>query len=249
MNIEDKLGDYYLMEPTAFNLLNINGLGNGISDNTGFNLVTNPFLNNPISIMPDFFNDFSMTNSFPAFNNDFMTTFTMFNSFLNGQMPMLWQNRIFDTNFNTNTNLPQLSAVKYDKTLGNSLANIAYKNAVSKNSKHKCLQGVRESLNKQGLVDGTMGSSAYQAAAVLKNNKNFREVSVSREDLKNLPAGCVIVWDRNYVGTSSADIHGHITVTLGNGSGACDRVEKKLFMLNTKHRVFVPVASGINKTA
>lgn len=228
------------MDAMAFNLYNMN--------NVGFGSVSNPF--SASSAGADFANPFSsITNSLPAFGGgDFMSTFSMFNCFLNGQMPMMWQNKFFTTNFNTNSNLPQLSAVKYSKNMGNSLANIAYRNASQTNSRHQCLKGVRQSLNQKGLVDGNMGGSAYQAASVLEHNKNFKEVNVSREDLKNLPAGCVIVWDRNYVGTKSSDLHGHIAVTLGDGREASDHVAGRTYLLNSRHRVFVPV-DRFNKTA
>jgi len=238
--IEDKLGDYYLMEPTTFNMFNMNGIGNF----AGSSSVTNPFSADSSMPMFDFSKLFNTGSSIPDIGNDVMaSTFNMYYSFLNNPMLFFPQMK-----FNTQSNLPQLKDARYNSKLGNSLANIAYENATSKNSKHRCLQGVRESLNKAGLIKGTMGGSAYQAAAVLdKDKKNFSEIKVAKSDLKNLPAGCIIVWDRNYVGTSPADKNGHITITLGNGGGACDRIEDKLFMLNTAHRVFVP--TGMDKSA
>jgi len=228
------------MEPTAYNLFNMNG----ISNCAGPSPVTDPFLAKSSVPTIDFSNLFYPGSSFPDIGNDFMASnFNMYYSFLNNPMSFFPQMK-----FNTQSNLPQLKDAGYNPKLGNSLANISYENATSKNSKHRCLQGVRESLNKAGLIKGRMGGSAYQAADVLKKDtKNFSEIKVEKGDLKNLPAGCVIVWDRNYVGTKPSDLHGHITVTLGNGKGACDRIEEKLFMLGTKHRVFVPV--GMDKSA
>ena len=240
--IEEKYEDYYLMELTTFNMFNMNGIGNS----AGLNPASNCFSEGTDFGMSAFSNPFAMASSFPGFDGDFMSTINMFSSFMNNLMPMSWQNKIFTDHFNTKTNLPQLKNV-YNPNLGNSLANIANKNATQKDTRHKCLQGVRETLNKTGLVNGSMGGSAYQAAELLAHNKNFKEVAVDTKDLKNLPAGCVIVWDRNYVGTKSSDIHGHIAVTLGDGREASDHVANKTYILNSNHRVFVPV--GMNKAA
>lgn len=187
-----------------------------------------------------FMNPYAFGGNFPQFDGDFMTTMMLFNLYMNNQMAFSMQTRMFDQSFNTKTDLKQLKDV-YNPKLGNNLANIAYKNASTMNTRHKCLKGAREILNQADLVDGKMGASAYQAAAVLERNKNFKEVSVSREDLRNLPAGCVLVWDRNYVGSKTSDIHGHIAITLGDGKEASDHVSDKTYLLNSRHRVFVPV--------
>lgn len=179
-----------------------------------------------------------------CFNNDFMSTMFLFDSFLKNQMPMNIQNQIFTNQYNTKTNLASLTDV-YNPDLGNNLANIAEKNANAQNTKGLCFKGVRTTLEKAGLSEGEIrGASAYQAADMLANHKNFREVDVSKNELKELPAGCIIVWDRNYVGTKKGDIHGHIAVTLGDGKEASDHVSNKLVMKSTNHRVFVPVATG-----
>ena len=235
------------MDKTAFNLYNLNSYDLTAGFSPGFSPMSNPFMSGSSAPMFDFSNSFTSGNPYACFNNDFMASnLSMFDAYINYKMPQSQMNKIFDTNFNTKTNLPQLEKF-YNANLGNSLANIAYKNASAKNSRHKCLEGVRESLNKLDLVDGKMGASAYQAAEVLAHHKNFKEVSVDKEHLKDLPAGCVIVWDRNYAGAKSSDLHGHIGVTLGDGREASDHVANRTYMLNAKHRVFVPV--GIDKSA
>lgn len=214
--------------------------------NVGFNFSTNP-----ISNQLDFGigSIFSNLSGCPSFNDEdtsmqlFMSNMSLLNSFLNNQALFLSNNKGYNRPFNTNTNLPQLKDVNvhYSSERGRMLANIASENAIEKNSRHRCLEGVRETLNECGSVNGKLGGSAYQAADMLAKNKNFQEIKVERKDLKELPAGCVIVWDRNYAGTKTSDIHGHITVALGNGSGASDHIEEKLYMLNSQHRVFIPV--------
>ena len=179
-------------------------------------------------------------NSF--MNNDFMSIMLKFNSFLTNP----WSYSP-PREFNTKTDMAAIKKY-YNPKMSNALANIAYQHASNKDTRHKCLQGVRESLTQKGLVNGSMGGSAYQSADVLAKNKNFKEVAVSRNDLRNLPAGCVVVWDKNYIGTKSSDVHGHIAITTGDGGEASDHVSNRLYMLNASHRVFLPVG-GLNKTA
>lgn len=207
--------------------------------NSGSNFLITPFADN--LKMPWQFS----SNGYCGFLGDFSSPFQLFDMFMAGKMPQPWQKGLFNQSFDTNTNLAALKKT-YNSQLGNKLANIAYKNATERNSRHRCLAGARESFNDMGLVKGSMGASAYQAAAVLAKNKNFKEVQVSRDDIKNLPAGCVVVWNKNYFGKKSSDIHGHIAITLGNGKEASDHVANKTYMLNSSHRVFVPV--GINQS-
>lgn len=212
---------------------NISGCGFG----AGF--FSNPFATS--NSMPWMFSP----NGFSSLFGDMSSPFQMFDMFMNNKMPMPWQKGLFNQSFDTRTNMAALKKT-YNPQLANKLANIAYKNAMARNSRHRCLAGARESFNDMGLVKGSMGGSAYQAAAVLEKNKNFKEVQVSRADLKNLPAGCVIVWNRNCFGTKSSDIHGHIAITLGGGKEASDHVSNKTYLLNSSHRVFVPV--GLNRS-
>lgn len=187
--------------------------------------------------LPFFGND---NNSF--LNDDLMAIMLKFNSFLVNPWSYMPPRQ-----FNTKTDMAAIKKY-YNPKMSNALANIAYQNAMAKDSRHKCLQGVRESLTQKGLVAGTMGASAYQSADVLARNKNFKEVSVSREDLRKLPAGCVVVWNRNYIGTKSSDVHGHIAITTGDGGEASDHVSPRLYMLNASYRVFLPVG-GLNRNA
>ena len=73
--------------------------------------------------------------------------------------------------------------------------------------------------------------------------KDFKEVKVERSELKNLPAGCIIVWDRNNSSAAAAQ-SGHIVMTSGNGGGGIsDHVEEPMHYLNSNvgYRVFIPV--------
>jgi len=179
-------------------------------------------------------------------NGDFMSTMNLFNMLMMGSMPKSLQGQIFTENFNTKTNLPALKNV-YNPNISNKLANIAEKNALRTNTRGRCAAIATDSINKTDLTNGRIRvGSAYQTDSILENNKNFKEVSVSKSDLKNLPAGCVVVWQPFTDSHNRFHEHGHIAVTLGNGKEASDHVQNQL-VANSRYSVFVPI--GINSKA
>lgn len=106
-----------------------------------------------------------------------------------------------------------------------------------------CLKGVSQTLQKTYGVSLPYGS-AYQAVASFKGanadpvlTKNFKEVNISKNELPNLPAGAIIIWDAD-----SKHPHGHIAVSLGNGQEASDFVMPLSyeFSRESKFHVFVP---------
>ena len=94
---------------------------------------------------------------------------------------------------------------------------------------------VRLALEKCGLGTGERGDG-YEYAGILSRNKNFKEISTSGLDLSDLPAGCVLVYNRGTAGYSSK--YGHVEITLGNGKAASDGVTTNI---KQGARVFVPV--------
>ena len=183
---------------------------------------------NPASLPPDLFSLFLMMKS-PDLMSYLLASNTMndFNKFLLNPIE-------FNTKFNTETNLPALKDV-YDKDLGNSLANIANKNAKEMNTIGYCARGTNKALELAGLAKGeTRVAAACQADGVLSHHPNFAKVTVSKDELKNLPAGCVIAWQ-----ASSGHPYGHIAVTLGSGKEASDHVQN-LSVRDAKFSVFVP---------
>ncbi len=131
----------------------------------------------------------------------------------------------------------------YDASKGKELASIARETATQMTASRRnyndyyCAKGVSKTLEKAGLSKGSMGN-AHQCASALENNKNFKEIKVDRKDLKNLPEGCIIVYNRKEFGKSASDIYGHIAVTLGNGQEASDRIGNIKDRSN-EYRVFV----------
>ncbi len=205
----------------------------GISSNSSFlfsdSLNTEKNIYKPI--------DFSYN---PFAFNDFMSSLMLFDLFARTKITPRQSSEIVTTNFNTNTNLASLKNV-YNAELGNAFANIANRNARSLGTVGWCLRGVRKALNWAGLHKGeSLGNSAYQAVNNLSNNRNFKQVQVSRGNLRNLPAGCIIVWNR-----TSRNPHGHIAVTLGNGKEASDHVQNLITNMNTSFTVFAPTKGQI----
>ena len=99
---------------------------------------------------------------------------------------------------------------------------------------HNCKRGVRMALEKQGMkLDGV---SAYMAADQLAKNKKFSEMKgLQRGDLKNLPPGATVVWNR-----SKGHPHGHISIAMGNGREASDVMRNQIVNYPSSYRVFMP---------
>lgn len=103
-----------------------------------------------------------------------------------------------------------------------------------------CFKWVCQALKRAG-VEGVGGASAYMAADQLAKNPKFREIKVAPKDLPKLPAGAVVVWDRNGSGASSAGkIHGHISISLGDGREVSDKIRQQTTNMGSNVRVFLP---------
>ncbi len=126
-----------------------------------------------------------------------------------------------------------LSDVGYNAEKGNKLAQTVRKNIIGFNN--QCAKYVRIALEQSGLGNGSRGDG-YQYADILSNNKNFKEISTKNLNLSNLPAGCILVYDRGVSGYSGE--YGHVEITLGNGQAASDGVTNNI---RPGARVFVPV--------
>lgn len=141
----------------------------------------------------------------------------------------------------------------YNKNYGSELANNAIlateELARIGQTKGNCLGGVKRAFI------ATEGSSPFgapeqgitvasQCISVMEESDNFREVTgLSVYDLKNLPAGAVIVWSSSTSGSNPADKYGHISVSLGDGREASGIITTQYTSVgkNGKPRVFIPV--------
>lgn len=115
---------------------------------------------------------------------------------------------------------------------GNSLAQYAGSHANGPGG--YCYRWVKQALRSHGV--NLQGGSAYQAADQLAQNGRFHEVRGMRPDqLRQLPPGAVVVWNRG-----PGHQHGHISIALGNGMEASDKLRRQITGYGTQFRVFVP---------
>ena len=145
---------------------------------------------------------------------------------------------------NNGENVPSLKDVKYSKANGEKLAQDIRNHAVGFTG--YCSRHVSNALARTGLGD-ERAASAYMMADKLKDNKNFKQVTISSlEELKSLPAGCVIVYDKNSAWDNGFKTghynatHGHIEVTLGDGTACSDGITRNI-RYSEQMTVFVPV--------
>lgn len=116
---------------------------------------------------------------------------------------------------------------------GKKLANQAEKTANQINTPGLCLKGVNDAMQAMGLPVHRE-AAAWMAVDDFQKNPKFKEVKVSKEQLKALPAGAVVIWDKG-----SGLPYGHISVALGDGREASSKVRNQL-LLNTNFHVFLP---------
>lgn len=122
---------------------------------------------------------------------------------------------------------------------GETFAHYAEQVANEMGSTGWCYRGVSDAVSQatNGEVVLT-GGSAYMAADQLAGMPDrFEEVSVSPENLSQLPPGAIVVW-----GKTADSEHGHISVALGDGREASDHVQSQMTSLrgHTNYRVFIP---------
>lgn len=133
----------------------------------------------------------------------------------------------------------------YNSKVGEQLANAAH---IVDGTGGWCLRGVTKTLNRAFGLQGenytaSRTSAAADAADFLAGDKEGWEVFsqhfmedtlATREDLDNLPAGAVVIWDR------SVGPYGHISVSLGNGLESSDHIQSQA-KWEGNFRVFYPV--------
>lgn len=126
----------------------------------------------------------------------------------------------------------------YNSSKGRKLAKAAKKVADDMPGTGYCARGVKRALVAAGLMDKYKSGHAYQVDEMLEKNDNFKEVKMEQEDLDELPAGSVVVWNK-----SSKKQWGHVSIALGNGKEASDYIsdQKVDGSKYGKLRVFIPV--------
>jgi len=116
---------------------------------------------------------------------------------------------------------------------GKKFAAQAEKTANQINTPGLCLKGVNDTMQAMGLPVHRE-AAAWMAVDDFQKNPKFKEVKVSKDQLKSLPAGAVVIWDKG-----AGLPYGHISVSLGDGREASSKVRQQL-LLNTNYHVFLP---------
>ena len=211
------------------------------------------------SFMPSFFDLSGFTAmfndwSFPSFNNFSMQSlfsFTPMNTFdMTFNSNTIWDNTSwnnavtpsFSTNWSssvgdsftlTNKNKAKFSMKGYKASAGERLAKYALSHKTG--SSGKCAKYVKNAIQACGLGKYEYGD-AYQMTGILRKNSHFKEISPNSVNVKDLPAGCVIVFDRGMYEYS--DKYGHVEITTGDGRGVSDGVTTNL---QKPSAIFMPV--------
>lgn len=137
--------------------------------------------------------------------------------------------------YNTNTNLPALKDVGYNKEKAQKLSNAIDKTSSEGGFDGYCARHVKNALQNAGLGTYKNGH-AYQMPQILSGNKNFKEISTKGLNLSNLPAGCILVYDKGVANYNSS--YGHTEITLGDGTAASGGITHNI---RKGARVYVPV--------
>lgn len=143
---------------------------------------------------------------------------------------------------------------EYNPTLGKKIATIALENAghkFDKNSKQitnqtkdpddftgYCATYVKMAIRDAGAGDYTPGH-AYEMTEILKNNKNFKQIPTNSVELKNLPAGTVLVYARGAEGYSKE--YGHTEVITEDGRAVSDGITDNLY--KKPSAIFIPITA------
>ncbi|MBR1753932.1 hypothetical protein IJ732_03770 [bacterium] len=112
----------------------------------------------------------------------------------------------------------------------------------NKKSSALCAMFVREALEKTGVVEKneTRVISAYMLTKKYEETGSFMKLDIQNyEDLKDLPPGCIIVWEKGPGFGSAFAQHGHVAVTQGDGKATSD-YNQMIKDYGTKFSVFVP---------
>lgn len=189
-------------------------------------------LNNPSFNLGINFQNSIPYYDFLYFSNKMLNSLKNFNT-----IPYKKQQKSLDISFRRtpgNNSSTTLNNAGYNEKAGKRLANIAAQNTVG--FRKQCATYVKKAISKAGLGEYEYGD-AYECVSILKRNPNFKEISTTGLNLSNLPAGCVLVYDRGVSGYSRK--YGHIEITLGNGQAVSDGVTNNI---RQGARVFAPVS-------
>ena len=123
----------------------------------------------------------------------------------------------------------------YNSSAGARLSNYALNNSVGFTG--YCAKYVKNAIAATGLGSYVNGD-AWEMTSILRRNRNFREISPRGIDVNNLPAGCIVIYDRN---TNGFGQYGHVEIATGDGRGVSDGITRRL--KRNPSAIFIPVAA------
>ena len=142
--------------------------------------------------------------------------------------------------------LKRIEAV-YDKDAAENLAKLSLKQAsdsdgnVRTSSTGWCAKYANNAIDESGLVTkgSTRRESAYMLTGAFGSNDAFAKIQVSKDELKDLPAGCIVVWQAGKGSGKAFEEHGHVFITQGNGKATSD-YQQDIKDYGTEFSVYVP---------
>lgn len=129
-----------------------------------------------------------------------------------------------------------INGIEYNAQKGQALADRILAGLPEYRNYPLCAKYVKEAIRDIGLGPYINGNGEY-CKYILRGNTNFKETKVKGEDLKNLPAGCIIVYDKYDAGYGK---DGHVEITLGDGRACSDVITEKIEVSDNAY-VFIPV--------
>lgn len=101
-----------------------------------------------------------------------------------------------------------------------------------------CCRYVKNAIKKSGLGEYVSGN-ACDMVSIMRNNKKFKEINPAGVNVKNLPAGCVLVYGRSVAGYSSK--YGHVEISTGDGKCVSDGITRN--PRNNPTAIFMPISA------
>lgn len=170
------------------------------------------------------------------FSNLFSNNFSNSNFAYNSPNALTFKSSNIGDSFSfTNKNKKTFSLSDYNANAGEKLAQTALKN--TKGWTGYCAKHVKTAIQSSGLGEYESGH-AYQMTSILRNNENFKEISPSEYNVKDLPAGCVLVYNKGSQGYSNK--YGHTEITTGDGRAVSDGITHNL---RKPDAIFMPVSA------
>ncbi len=101
-----------------------------------------------------------------------------------------------------------------------------------------CAAYVKTAIRDAGLGEYESGD-AYQMIDILDDNENFRRIDSANVNVRELPAGCILVYDRGVGGYNRT--YGHTEITLGDGTCASQAITQHPESRGIPTAIYIPV--------